>query len=368
MRNPCDLLCLLLTNAFFEIEFNGLKEESMSKKLRFSVILICMLAALPVWAGGKQDKKSSEGFATVTDHKGRTVVIPKKPERIVAPFYILSNTALAVGCRDYIVSGDGGKGGRPFIKEFAPELESKPACGGAKNLNLEAVASVSPDLILVPFKAEQQLPQIEALGVPALVIEPETMANFFSYVEMLGTASGNQERAQMLLSFYKTILSDVAGFVKDEPVVSVYMSSRSDPLNALSPKMFQAELIAAAGGKPVTEDIQDVYWAKVSLEQVQKYAPQVIVMATGAKTKPEEFASKTEWKGIPAVDNGKVYVFPSNVDEWDSPIPCSCLGVIWLADKLHPGKIPAGYLAEKTKAFYRDFFGKEKDPASLDVK
>ena len=340
----------------------------MCKKLCSLAILVVMLAALPVWAGGKQDKKVSEGFATVTDHQGRTVVIPKKPERIVTPFYILSNTALAIGCREYIVSGDGGKSARPFIKEFAPELADKPACGGAKNLNLEAVASLSPDLVLVPFKAAQQLPQIEALGVPALVIEPETMKNFFSYVEMLGAASGNREQAQKLLTFYKTILNDVAGFVKGEPAVSVYVASRSDPLNALSPKMFQAELVAAAGGKLVSDDITDVYWTKVSLEQVQKYAPQVIVAATGSKVTPAELAGKVEWKGISAVDNGKVYVFPSSVDEWDSPIPCSCLGVIWLADKLHPGKVPAGYLAEKTKAFYRDFFGKEKDLASLNVK
>ena len=242
----------------------------MCKKLCSLAILVVMLAALPVWAGGKQDKKVSEGFATVTDHQGRTVVIPKKPERIVAPFYILSNTALAIGCREYIVSGDGGKNPRPFIKEFAPELADNPACGGAKNLNLEAVASLSPDLILVPFKAAQQLPQLEALGVPALVIEPETMHNFFSYIEMLGAASGNREQAQKLLTFYKAILQDVAGFVKGEPAVSVYVASRADMLNALSPKMFQAELVAAAGGKLVSNDITDVYWAKVSLEQVQK--------------------------------------------------------------------------------------------------
>ena len=62
----------------------------MCKKLCSLAILVVMLAALPVWAGGKQDKKASEGFATVTDHQGSTVVIPKKPERIVAPFYILS--------------------------------------------------------------------------------------------------------------------------------------------------------------------------------------------------------------------------------------------------------------------------------------
>lgn len=326
-----------------------------------------LFAALPTWAGGKQEKKEEKGFATITDHWGRTVVIPKKPERMIVPFYILSNTALAVGCREHIVCGDGGKKARPYVREFAPELADKPSCGGAKNLNLEAVAALSPDLILVPFKAGQQLSQIEALGIPALVIEPETMQKFFSYVEMLGTASGNQAQAQKLLTFYKTILSDVAGFIKDEPLVSVYVSSRSDPLNALSPKMFQAELVAAAGGSLVTSDIDAVYWTKISLEQVQKYAPQVIVAATGSKVTAGELAAKPEWKGIPAVDKGKVYVFPSCIDEWDSPIPCSCLGVIWLADKLHPGKIPAGYLAEKTRLFYQDFFGKEKDLTALKV-
>ena len=101
---------------------------------------------------------------------------------------------------------------------------------------------------------------------------------------------------------------------------------------------------------------------------MQKYAPQVSVAATGSKVTPAELAGKVEWKGISAVDNGKVYVFPSSVDEWDSPIQCSCLGVIWLADTLHPGKVPAGYFAAKTKAFYRAFFGKEKGLASPNAK
>lgn len=339
----------------------------MREKIKLFAVLMFVIAGFQLWAGGSREKPGTETFAEVTDHRGRQVIIQKKPERIVAPFYILSNTALAIGCRDIIVSGDGGKSGvRPFIKEFAPELAEKPACGSAKSLNLEALASVNPDLILVPFKAADQLPQIEALGVPALVVEPETMENFFSYVKMLGKAAGKNKEADKLLKFYNEILSDVAGFIKGEAPVSVYMNSRSDALNALSPKMFQAELIKAAGGRLVTDDIKDTYWTKVSLEQVHKYAPQVIVMAAGAK-KSGDLSSKKEWKGIPAVDTGKIYTFPSSVDEWDSPIPGSCLGIIWLADKLHPGKIPEGYLETKVKAFYKEFFGKEKDIKSLNV-
>ncbi|UTC79036.1 ABC transporter substrate-binding protein [Treponema sp. OMZ 799] len=339
----------------------------MKQKFKFAAILMLAVFGFQLWAGGNRENSGTEVFAKVTDHRGRKVLIQKKPSRLVTPFYILSNTALAIGCRDIIVSGDGGKGGvRPFIKEFAPELAEKPVCGSAKALNLEALASVNPDLILVPFKAADQLPQIEVLGVPALVVEPETMENFFSYVEMLGKATGKNIEADKLLKFYNEILNDVAGFIKGEAPVSVYMNSRSDALNALSPKMFQAELIKAAGGKLVTEDIRDTYWTKVSLEQVHKYAPQVVVMAAGAK-KAVALTSKTEWKGIPAVDAGKIYTFPSSVDEWDSPIPSSCLGIIWLADKLHPGKIPENYLETKVKAFYKEFFGKEKDLKSLNV-
>jgi len=340
----------------------------MTKKSKFFAFLMVAAAGLQLWAGGSREKPGTGTFAEVTDHQGRQVVIQKKPERIVAPFYILSNTALAIGCRDIIVSGDGGKGGvRPFIKEFAPELAEKPICGSAKSLNLEALASVSPDLILVPFKAAAQLPQIETLGIPALVVEPETMQNFFSYVKMLGDATGKKNEADKLLKFYNEILSDVAEFIKDDDPVAVYMNSRSDALNALSPKMFQAELIKAAGGKLVTDDIKDTYWTKVSLEQVHTYSPQVIVMAAGTKIKASDLTSKKEWSGIPAIDNGKIYIFPSSVDEWESPIPSSCLGIIWLADKLHPGKIPSGYLEKKVNNFYKEFFGKEKDLKSLNV-
>ena len=64
----------------------------MCKKLCSLAILVVMLAALPVWAGGKQDKKASEGFATVTDHQGRSVVIPQKPEAEKAVGRLLKNS------------------------------------------------------------------------------------------------------------------------------------------------------------------------------------------------------------------------------------------------------------------------------------
>lgn len=339
----------------------------MLKKSYVVIAIMFFIFGFQLWAGGQPDK-SSKVFAEVTDHKGRNVIIPKQPKRVIAPFYILSNTALAIGCRDIIASGDGGKTVRPFIKEFAPELAEKPVCGTAKNLNLEALASINPDLVLVPFKAINQLPQIEALGIPALVIEPETMANFFGYVKMLGKATGKNNEADKLINFYNEIINDVKGFLKNEKPVPVYMSSRSDILNALSSKMFQAELIKAAGGIPVTSDIENAYWTKVSLEQIHKYSPEVIVMAAGSKIKADDITSKQEWKGIPAADNKRIYTFPSAVDEWDSPIPSSCLGIIWLADKLHAGKIPEHYLEEKVKTFYKEFFGKEKDINSLNVK
>ncbi|AGT42785.1 ABC transporter substrate-binding protein [Treponema pedis] len=339
----------------------------MIKKNHFVAIFMFIIIGLQIFASGNGEKLKKKKFAEITDHFERKVIIYEKSNRIVAPFYILTNTALAIGCKDIIVSGDGGREVRPFVKEFAPELAYKPVCGSAKNLNIESIAALNPDLILVPFKAADQLPKLESLGVPALVIKPETMENFFSYVEMLGKATGKNNEADKLLKFYNEILSDVTSFIKGEEPVSVYMNSRSDALNELSPKMFQAELIRAAGGKLVAEDIKDTYWTKVSLEQVHKYAPQVIVMAAGAK-KAEELRSKMEWKGIPAVDAGRIYVFPSSVDEWDSPIPSSCLGIIWLADKLHPGKIPDNYLETKVKAFYKEFFGKEKDLKSLGIK
>jgi len=57
-----------------------------------------------------------------------------------------------------------------------------------------------------------------------------------------------------------------------------------------------------------------------------------------------------------AVKDGNVYRIPSDAESWDSPVPGSILGALWLANILHPQLLTdtdcTGIMDEYYETFY----------------
>ena len=53
----------------------------------------------------------------------------------------------------------------------------------------------------------------------------------------------------------------------------------------------------------------------------------------------------------------KVVKLPGDIEAWDSPVPASFLGSIYIASVLHPEKVTNDFYEECVTKFYESFYG-----------
>ncbi|MCD4685823.1 MAG: ABC transporter substrate-binding protein, partial [Anaerolineae bacterium] len=131
--------------------------------------------------------------------------------------------------------------------------------------------------------------------------------------------------------------------------------SGTKPLRTASRDMYQTAMIALAGGESVSAELVG-FWNDVNLEQVLVWNPDVIFVPTYGGANVEAFTEPDEWGIIPAVEAGHVYQLPSFISPWDTPLPDSILGIMWMAEILYPEQIDLDCLAQ-TEYFYNTFYG-----------
>lgn len=309
----------------------------------------------------------SQGL-TLTDQTGRGVELPGEVNKVVSAYYISTSLLTALGVQDKLVGIEMKADTREIYKRAAPGLLELPAVGSGKGVNVEEIARLDPDVVILPRKLAGSVEQLETLGIAVLVIDPETMEDFLACVELLGKAVGAQEKAGKLVSYYRDSMSRISAKTKDAAdKPKVYLSSGSDYLSTCTSRMYQNDLIAMAGGENVSAGLTDGYWQAVSAEELLAWDPAYFFTVSYASYTKEEILADRKLKEVSAVKNGKIISFPSVLEPWDYPTPSSVLGVLWLTSVLHPELYSReDYLAE-AKAFYREYFGVEVSEADLGI-
>ena len=153
------------------------------------------------------------------------------------------------------------------------------------------------------------------------------------------------------------IFAELEDAVKDEKAPRVYLGGNSSFLSTAGPAMYQHSMIVNAMGKNVAEDLTDTYWAEVSYEQVLAWDPEYIILAADAKYTVDDVLNDANLQGCTAVKEKRVYQLPRDIECWDSPVPGSILGNLWLASILHPEAFSVETYEESVTEFYETFYG-----------
>jgi iron complex transport system substrate-binding protein len=83
--------------------------------------------------------------------------------------------------------------------------------------------------------------------------------------------------------------------------------------------------------------------------------PDVIFVPTYGGATVEAIIDADEWAILDAVRNRRVYQLPMFISPWDTPLPDSILGIIWMAETLYPDQIDLNCESEVT-TFYNTFY------------
>ncbi|MEM9438997.1 MAG: ABC transporter substrate-binding protein [Pseudomonadota bacterium] len=171
----------------------------------------------------------AEASRKVTDDVGRSVDIPIEPQRIVTNFDPLTGLPLielglpVVGAEARVWNPDGSRdvfGLKELFGKSASEVGITPVQNAA-SMDIEKVAQLSPDLIVLTEFQQEQLPLLEQLA-PVYVFESFTENAFgLDGVRRLARGLAQDERLVALDTRYNrriaTLRASLAGKTPDDP-------------------------------------------------------------------------------------------------------------------------------------------------------
>ncbi len=106
-----------------------------------------------------------------------------------------------------------------------------------------------------------------------------------------------------------------------------------EPITTIGKRSFITEIIAAAGGRSITGDLEQE-WPQISFESLVERAPESILLMRGSKMSFDDLANRPEWNGIAAVREHHVFYTD---DRLYSPSPVAIDALENLAVQFHPG-------------------------------
>ena len=295
--------------------------------------------------------------AVLTDMAGREVSIEAVPERIVSGYYISTSTLIALGIQDKLVGIEAKADKRPIYKLSAPELIELPNVGTAKEFNLEGCLALEPDLVILPLKLKSAAQTLEELGIPVLLVNPESQEQLMEMVALLGDATGTADRAGELADYIEAQEAALAELLADAGTPTVYLGGNSGLLSTAGQAMYQSDMIVRAGGVNVAAEIEDSYWVDISYEQLLAWDPEYIILASDASYTAEDVLADENLKDCTAVKNGNVCHLSADVESWDSPVPSGFLGSWRVASVLHGDLVTEADRDAVINEFYDTFYG-----------
>lgn len=302
---------------------------------------------------------------TITDHLNRTVTIEKVPERIVSGYYISTSALIALGLEDKVVGLEAKAASRPIYSLAAPKLLDLPNVGTAKEFDLEGCVALNPELVILPVKLKDQISTLEGMGIKVIGVNPENEERLIETITMIAKLTGVTDY-ENLINYYtekENEMKEVYANTTKKP--RVYLAGNSSMLSTASANMYQNDFIEAAGGINVANDIEDSYWTTISFEQLIAYNPDYIIIVPESEYTKEDVMGDSNLSKIDAIKNNKVYEMPNNFEAWDSPVPSSILGKMWLTSILYKDLYSNDNFAEDVAYFYNTFYDFEIDKEGL---
>ncbi len=307
--------------------------------------------------GTEQPEYEVQYPVTLTDQAGREVTLASEPKRLVSGYYISTSLLIALNLEDNIVGIEAKADSRPIYRLSAPALLDLPNVGSAKEFDLEGCAALEPDLVILPIKLKNAAETLTELGFPVLLVNPENQELLTEMIHLIAEATDTRTRARELLNFTAAQEERLSGLLDTANAPTVYLAGNSSLLSTAGSAMYQSDLIRRAGGVNAAAEITDAYWAEIDYEQLLHWNPDYIILASDAAYTVEDVLTDPNLADCAAVAEGNVYQMPGKAESWDSPVPGSILGIVWLSGILHPDLCPETDNEAIINEYYENFYG-----------
>ena len=286
--------------------------------------LLCILSVACAYAS------QAHAAISVTDDNGTTVTLPAPAQRVISLAPHVTELIYAAG-------GGGRLVGAVSYSDYPPEAKQIPRVGDNKALDLERIAALKPDLIVVwrHGNAQAELERLHALHIPVFFSEPHQLDDVALTLTKLGTLLGTSGTADAAASAYRHDIANLRARFANRPLVSVFYQVWDQPLMTLNGTHMVSDVITLCGGRNVFANLEPLV-PTVSTEAVLATNPEAIVTASVGATKPDRPLPQLDrwraWPSLKAVARNNLFAIDG--DLIDRPTPRLAQGAAQLCEDL----------------------------------
>lgn len=216
------------------------------------------------------------------------------PQRIVTLSPSLAEAVCALGRCAALVATD-------RHADWPASVASLPKVGGLEDAQIEAIARLRPDLVLLGPRSRAG-ERLQALGFNAQVVDARTHADLRRALLHLGELLEERPRAEALLRNIDAGIDAAARRLGPAwRGRSVYVEVGGGPV-AASAGSFIGETLVRLGLVNVVAAEAGLF-PRINPEQVVRSAPDLII---GPAASLADLAQRPGWQGLPAVRHGRV--------------------------------------------------------------
>ncbi|HEX8784630.1 MAG TPA: cobalamin-binding protein [Telluria sp.] len=258
------------------------------------LLLAALAASLPAFAA-----------ITVKDDDGNAVTLQKPAQRVISLAPHITELLFAAGGGSHVV-------GVVSYSDFPEEAKKIQQVGSNRELDLERIMALKPDLIVVwrHGESERQVEMVRQLGVPLFHSEPQKLDDIPDNVAKLGQLMGTDATARRTADQLRSQLADLRARYANRSIVRSFYQVWDKPLYTLNGHAIISDALHLCGGEnifaklPVTAPV-------VSVEAVLQENPEAI-FATAEKN----YGGVNMWKAYPtltAVRNDNLFTIDGNL-------------------------------------------------------
>ena len=261
-------------------------------------------------------------------------------QRIVSTTPSITEILYALGLGDRVV-------GVTRYCRYPPEAQSKPKIGDYINPNLEAIAALRPDLVIIQTNPVRLAERLAALRLRSIEVNQENIEAIYRSIRVISIGTSTQARGEQQISALQRGLDRIRATSQHlRPTRVMFVVGRApkrlDGLIVVGKASYLNELITLAGGQNIFADAVAAY-PQISFEQVLARNPEVVIdfgdmadpAAVNEAHKREIVSVWQRAASLQAVKNHRVH--PVAADIFVVPGPRAVQAAQAIFDLLHPG-------------------------------
>lgn len=270
-----------------------IERQRGGRLIRCATILAALIAAFSPQVAAAE--------LMVQDDTQQNIVLSQPAQRIVALAPHIAEQLFAVGAGERIV-------GTVEYADYPVQARTLPRVGRAHSLDLERIAALKPDLIVIWGSGYPPALRdaVKRLGVPLFVNEPADLESVATSLERLSVLTGGGPQPTAALEFRQRIAALRARYLS-KPTLRVFYQVWADPLMTLSGRHVLNEAIRLCGGRNIFETLAPIA-PQVSVEAVVAADPQVIITTEADSASNKSLERWKSFSGISAVRNKQLVV------------------------------------------------------------